>query len=169
MDDFFAELEAEISQYVETAKLKKDRDAAKKRANTTSLPSAVRARASEEFKALNEILAAQEWASVKTLALFTEQTCDGCGSVHRIFLQYMELQQMVRKPTTQRWVRVTKPVPEDQLPRESLLQPMTTHICADCCEDHGFALLTGSRLAPRPEAVVPSFTYHQEDINAQAA
>lgn len=166
-DDFFAELEADIAKYVEADKLKRDRDAAKKRANTMTLPSAVRARASEEYKALNELLAAQEWASVKTIALFTEQTCDGCGSIHRVFLQYMELQQMVKKPTTQRWVRVSKP--SDELPRESLLQPMTTHVCADCCEDHGFALLTASRLAPRTDVLVPSFTYHQEDINAQAA
>ena len=168
-DDFFAELEADIAKYVEADKLKRDRDAAKKRANTMTLSSAARARAAEEYKALNEILAAQEWASISTIALFTEQTCDGCGSIHRVFLQYMELQQMIRKPTTQRWVRVSKPAPEHLLPRESLLQPTTTHICADCCEDHGFMLLTASRLAPREDVLVPSFTYHQEDINAQAA
>ena len=169
MDDFFAELEADIAKFVEADKLKKDRDAAKKRANTMTLSPAARARASEEYKAINAVLAAQEWTSIKTIALFTEQTCDGCGSVHRVFLQYMELQQMVKKPTTQRWVRVSKPVPEELLCRETLLQPMTTHICADCCEDHGFALLTASRLAPRQDTLIPSPNYYQEDINAQAA
>lgn len=167
MDDFFAELEADIAKHIAADKLKRDRDAARKKANTMTLPSAVRARASQEFRELNAMLSAQEWGSVKTVALFTEQTCDGCGSVHRIFLQYMELQQMIRKPTTQQWVRVSKPAAD--LPRETLLQPMATHICADCCEDHGFALLTASRLAPRPEAITPSPNYMQEDINAQAA
>ena len=163
MNDFFAELEADIAKYVEAAKLKKDRDAAKKRANTVTLPSAVRARASEEYKALNAILAAQEWGAVKTQALFTEQTCDGCGSTHRVFLQYMELQQMIKHPSTQRWVRVSRP--KSDLPRETLLQPMVTHICADCCEEHGFGLLTGTRLLARQDCLTTSSTYQQEDIN----
>lgn len=165
-DDFFAQLDADIERALKADKLKHDRNAAKKRLNTMTLSPAARARASEEYKALDALLKAQEWASVKTIALFTEQTCDGCGSVHRVFLQYMELQQMVKKPTTQQWVRVSKPDPEKILPRETLLQPMTTHICADCCEDHGFALLTASRLVPSKDALTPSPNYHQEDINA---
>lgn len=166
MDDFFAELEADIAKHLAADKLKRDRDNAKKRANTTSLPSGVRAAASAEYKQLNELLAAQEWKAISTVAVFTEQTCDGCGSTHRIFLQFMEHQSMVRQATNQRWVRVTKPRPESELPRESLLQPITTHICSHCCEDHGFGLIQASRLAPRAEAVVPSFTYQQDDINA---
>jgi hypothetical protein len=167
MDDFFAELEAEISQHIAADKLKKDRDAAKKRANNGQLPTAIRQAASATFKELSKLIEINEWASVKTIALFTEQTCDGCGSIHRTFLQYMQMEQLVRKPTTQRWVRVSRPSLD--LPRESLIQPMTTHLCADCCEDHGFALLSAERLAPRTENLAPSFTYVQEDINAEAA
>ena len=168
-DDFFAELEADIAKYVEADKLKRERDAAKKRANTMTLSPSIRAKASEEFRELNNLLAAQEWASIKTIALFTEQVCDGCGSTHLLFLQYMELQHKVVGAPAQRWIRVSKPQPEAALPRESLLQPMTTHVCASCCEEHGFLLLTANRLAPRQDAVTTSLTYHQEDINAQAA
>jgi hypothetical protein len=169
MDDFFAELEAEIAKSVKSDQLKKDRDALRKRANTMTLSAETRARAAEEYRQINAVLAAQEYQAIKTVALFTEQTCDGCGSVHRIFLQYMELQQLVRRPSTQQWVRVTAPKPEAVLPRETLLQPMTTHLCANCCEDHGFALLTANRLPSRKDTLVPSFTYEQADINAAEA
>lgn len=167
MDDFFAQLEAEIAESTKLIKMKQDRDAARKKANTVSLPSATRQRAAEEYKLLSQALAATEWTAISTVALFTEQSCDGCGSKHHVFLQYMELRQQIRKPTTQQWVRVSKPDPA--LPRETLLQPMETHICSHCCEDHGFGLLTASRLASRKDALSPSPTYTQEDINAEAA
>lgn len=167
MDDFFASLDAEIAEALEKTKLKAKRDEAKRKANTVSLPTATRRRAAEEYKELSNLLAATEWASISTVAMFTEQSCDGCGSTHHIFLQYMELRQLIRKPSTQQWVRVTRPDPA--LPRETLLQPMTTHICSHCCEDHGFALLSANRLSPRLECVAPSPTYTQEDINAEAA
>lgn len=167
MDDFFAELDAEISKHLASTKLKSEREAAKKRANTMTLPQATRQRAKEEYHALNKALEASEWEKVSTVALFTEQHCDGCGSTHKIFLQYMELQQMIRRPSTQRWARVSRPT--EGLPRETLIQPVPTHLCADCCEDHGFALLTAERLASRATPPVPSFTYEQDDLNAQAA
>lgn len=167
MDDFFAQLEAEIAEATKASKLKADRDAAKKRANTMTLPTAARQRAAEEYKALNAALAAAEWEALSTVAMFTEQSCDGCGSTHHVFLQYMELRKKVAGPPAQQWVRVSKPNPS--LPRETLLQPMLTHICSHCCEDHGFALLKASRLAPRKDTLSPSLTYDQEDINAPAA
>lgn len=166
-DDFFAELEAEIAVATKASKLKADREAAKKRANNNHIPKAHRDRASADYRALDAELQTLEWVSTSTVAMFTEQTCDGCGSIHHVFLQYMETQQLIRKPTTQRWRRVTKPDPD--LPRESLLQPMLTHICSNCCEDHGFALLTAKRLKSRKETITPSFTYDQEDINAPTA
>jgi len=166
MDDFFAELEAEIAVSLAATKLRSDRETARKKANTKTLPIAVRAAASEEYKAISKLLEAEEWSAVSTIALFTEQHCDGCGSTHRVFLQYMELQKQVRKDSTQRWVRV--PRPSELLPRETLIQPTTTHICADCCEDHGFAIEGAERLLDRTETFVPSFNYVQEDINVTA-
>jgi len=162
-DPFFLELEAEIAKITAQDKLKAERDLAKKRANTTSLSSAARAEASGKFKALSAILEANEWGAISTVALFSEQTCDGCGSVHRIFLQFMELQQLIRKPTTQRWVRVSKPMP--LLPKQTMIQPVITHLCADCCDDHGFNLAHSLSLTSRVETVGPSMTYVQEDLN----
>lgn len=167
MDDFFAELEADIAKHLSADKLKKDRDAARKKANTHTLPAHVRQAAGLEYKRIDQVLAAAEWQSVATVALFSEQACDGCGSTHRVFLQYMETQQLIRRPSTQRWNRVAKPT--EGLPRETLIQPMTTHICAHCCEDHGFALLTADRLNRTDAVIAPSTTYTQEDINAEAA
>jgi len=167
MDDFFAELEADIAKSLANDKLKKDREAARKKANTMTLSSAARAKALEEYREASKLLEAQEWRAVSLVAMFTEQTCDGCGSVHRIFIQYMEQQQMVRKPTTRRWLRRTSAL--NNLPRETLIQPVTTHICADCCEDHGFVIETAGRLAQREDAPTISAEYFQEDINAQAA
>lgn len=167
--DFFAMLNAEVSKHLAEDKLRKDRDQAKKRANTIQLSREARAKASDEYRELSRILEASEWASVSTVAMFSEQSCDGCGSSHLIFLQYMEQQQLIRKPSTQRWVRVTRPAPAEVLPRETLIQPMTTHLCAHCCEDHGFGLLSAQRLSPRSDTITPSTTYTQEDINGQAA
>lgn len=165
-DDFFAMLDAEIATITKASKLRADREAAKKRANNMRASPEIRAAAKATFKALDAELSAQEWTSTKTIALFHEQSCDGCGSVHYTFLQFMEVQSLIRKPSTERSYRVAKPDPK--LPRETLVQPMLTHMCASCCEDHGFAVPTAKRLRSRQEAVVPSFTYEQEDINAEA-
>lgn len=166
-DDFFAMLDAEIAVATKATKLKADRDAAKRRANNMQSPQALRAKAKSEFQMLDAQLSVQEWTSTATVALFQEQQCDGCGSSHLTFLQYMVEQELIRKPSTKRWVRATKPEPD--LPRESLVQPMLTHICSHCCEDHGFALLTAKKLKPRRDAVSASNTYAQEDINAPSA
>lgn len=168
MDDFFAELDAEIAKATRLDQIRRDRDNARKRANTKSLPSTTRAAASAEFKELSEILAAHEWRSTATIGLFHEQTCDGCGSVHRIFLQYMEEQVQIRRPETRRWVRISKPLNEHLLPRSTIVQPMTTHICSDCCEDHGFFLADAPMLINGSGPLVPSLNYSQEDINAAA-
>jgi len=164
LDDFFAVLDLEIAAATAKSKLKSDRDTAKKRANTVTLPSAVRRRAAEEYHELNALLEAEEWATVSTTALFTEQRCDGCGSTHRTFLQFMEVQQMVKKPSTTRWLRTPKPALG--LPREVMVQYATSHICADCCGDHGFSILDAVEVPRIKDQLAMSPTYLQEDINA---
>ena len=165
-DDFFASLNAEIATIVSTAATRTKAAEARKKANNPRLSTEARQRAAAEFSELSAIIEKDLWIPTTVIALFTEQSCDGCGSVHRVFLQYMELQTYRTKPSTQRYVRAARPT--DTLPREVLIQPHRTHLCADCCEDHGFAIFEASYLAPR-EAVAPSFTYHQEDVNAHAA
>jgi hypothetical protein len=165
MDDFFAELEAEIASATKVSNLKAQAANARKTAATMKLPPKVRADALAEFKELQAILEASEWTSISTIALFSEQRCDGCGSISRAFLQFMELQQLIRKPSTQKWVRIARPVAEDILPRETMVQPHYTHICPDCCDDHGFVLADASELHSTPFPIAPSQTYIQEDLN----
>lgn len=165
IDDFFAELNAEIATHVKSAQLKADRDKARKKANNTGLTFEARSKAAAEFRELDQILQAAEWCSVSVVALFSEQTCDGCSSTHRVFVQFMECQQMIRKPTTQRWVRISRPT--IGLPRETLIQPQTTHMCASCCDDHDFYLSEAKSLKRQSDPLVPSTTYIQEDINGE--
>lgn len=169
MDDFFAELEAEISTAMEKVKIRKDAEAAKKKAHNMRLAPATRLEAGKVYKELSAVIEADQWAARATIALFTEQTCDGCGSVHRVFLQFMELQVLKHRPTTQRYVRVGKPAPRDFLPREVMIQPHHTHVCYECCEDHGFDPSLAAQLQTVTSAAAPSATYFQEDINAEAA
>lgn len=161
--DFFAALEADIAAAVSKTRLRADRDKAAKLAGNTKISSAIRARAKAELSELNAMLEAAEWGVQAIVALFTEQSCDGCGSVHRVFLQYMERQAMLRKPTTQRYVRVSRP---SNSPVEVLVKPHHTHICADCCHEHGFDL--GEAAYLRGDSLVANLSpsYQQEDINA---
>jgi hypothetical protein len=164
VDPFFAELEAEIEQATKASRLKSDAAALKKQALNMRLSTRERQRAAEEYKSLQTIIDATLWQPLRAGALFTEQTCDGCGSVHYNFLQYMQEECRVAKPADRRWIRVGMPM--DGLPTDTILQPLKTHICSDCCTDHGFDVnLPNIRLMPRGEALTVSPTYVQGDIN----
>ncbi len=162
--DFFAELDAELATIMAKSKKAAQLKAARKKANNSRLPSATRQAAKSEFLALQSEVEASLWVPTASIALFTEQICDGCGSIHRTFLQFMELQTRVSKSSTQRWIRTSKPHPA--LPRETMIQPLTTHICADCCIDHGFDFHPDSTRLEISTSLTVSPNYIQEDINA---
>jgi hypothetical protein len=163
-DDFFDQLNAEIAQITAKSKLKADATKLKKAANNMRLPASERQAALAEFRSIQSIVEADLWRAVKIAALFTEQKCDGCGSIHYNFLQYMLEEQMIKHPTTIRWTRV--PIPPKGLARCSIIQPLATHVCADCGEDHGFNPQTPEvRLLPAEGGLTVSATYQQGDIN----
>ncbi len=163
-DDFFAELNAEIETALAKTKLKSDAAKLRKTAHNMRLSPRQRQEAADEFKAIQAIVEANEWTIIRSAAMFTEQHCDGCGSVHHNFLQYMQEEQKVRDKHTRRWVRAERPA--SNLERETIVQPLKTHICSDCCLDHGFSVLAPSiRLLPREGALSVSSTYYQGDIN----
>lgn len=166
-DPFFAELEAEISAATQKSKLKADAEKLRKEANNMRLSAVTRARAAEDFKSLQSILEATSWIPIAVGALFTEQHCDGCDTIHHTFLQYMQQEQKVNNPTTKRWVRLA--VPENNnLPRETIVQPVITHMCAACAAEHGFDVHAPSiRLMPSLGTLTVSNTYVQGDINEQ--
>lgn len=164
-DDFFAELEAEIAVHTQRAEVKKSATAAKKRAANKTLSEVERAAADREWREYQAIIDAEIWQPLSSVAFFTEQVCDGCGSTHRVFLQYME-QQTTRRASRshdKRWVRVK--LPEPGLPKTTMVQQHHTHVCADCCVDHGFGFENADRFA-FPQAIAISQTYLQGDINA---
>lgn len=167
-DDFFAELEAEISQATAKSKLRVDAKELRKRALNSRLEKGIRDKAMEEWKAVQAIIDAETWIVAKSAALFTEQHCDGCGSLHYTFLQFMQEEHKIRDPRTRRWVRVS--LPPENLVRETIVQPLTTHICSDCCEDHGFdAKFPSVRLEPREGGLTVSANYEQGDINGSSS
>ena len=164
-DDFFDELNAEIAAATAKSRLKADAGVLKKKAHNMRLSPRQRAEAAEDFKALQSILEANAWEAIRSGALFTEQSCDGCGSVHYNFLQFMQEEVKVLDKRTRRWIRVT--VPHEGLERETIIQPLKTHICSDCGPDHGFDTNQPSmRLLPREGSLTVSPTYTQGDINA---
>jgi hypothetical protein len=166
LDPFFAELEAEIEKAKAKSSLKKDAEKLRKDANNMRLEAHIRRRASEELKALQAILDATAWKPIAIGALFTEQHCDGCDTIHRTFLQYMQQEQKISQPSTKRWVRIS--TPELSLPHETIVQPIRTHICAACAPEHGFdADFPTIRLMPSLGTLTVSSTYVQGDINAQ--
>lgn len=164
MDDFFAELEAEIQTALAKTNLKAKASELKRQAFDRTVGQRVRDRAMAEWKTIQAMIEAEHWRPVATVALFTEQQCDGCGSVHRVFLQYMERQAHINKRMGERYSRTSLPNPD--LARETLIQPHRTHICADCCEDHGFGLAFAMSLSVSPSALNISDNYLQGDINA---
>lgn len=163
-DDFFAELEAEIKEATAKAHLKADAANLRKKANNMRISPAERQRASDEFKSIQAIIEVTEWKSVAYGTLFTEQECDGCGSKHYTFLQFMKQEQKIREPGAKRWVRISRP--NGDLPTLTIIQPLKTHICASCAGEHGFDVETPEiRLLPIEGQITVSGTYQQEDIN----
>lgn len=164
--DFLAELDAELAEVAAKAKKASQLEKLRKQTNNMRLPSNLRAEAKASYLALQAEADQFSWLPTTSIALFSEQLCDGCGSVHRVFLQFMELQTHRTKPSTQRWVRVSKPLSD--LPRESMIQPLSTHICADCCEDHGFGISPSTSRLETSTSITVSSNYIQEDINGQS-
>lgn len=164
-DPFFDELEAEIKEITAKTKLKADAAKLKREANNMRLDAFVRRRAAEDYRSLQAILEATSWRPIAVGALFTEQHCDGCDTIHHTFLQFMQHEEKVLNPATKRWIRLSVPA-DNNLPRETIVQPIRTHMCAACCAEHGFDVDAPSfRLMPSFGNLTVSSTYVQGDIN----
>lgn len=159
-NDFLADLDLSIQQELAKQKIIRSGSAAKKRASTPFATSANK----EEWSLQQAAYEAEIWQPVALVAFFSEQQCDGCGSVHRMFLQYMERQIEYSKPSNKRLRRVEHP--NLLLPKEAMVQYATTHLCSDCCADHGFPLPETVERIRFTETITASRNYHQEDINA---
>lgn len=163
-DDIFDILNAEIAKSLEKTNLRKKAASLKKQAFDRTIGAKIRDAAMLEYRETMALIEIEMWNPVGTAALMTEQQCDGCGSIHRVFLQYMEIQQHRSRPSSRRWMRVSFPHPS--LPREVVIQPNRTHICPNCCDEHGFETAKASFIGISPEALAVSDNYLQGDINA---
>lgn len=167
-DPFFAELEAEIADATAKSKLKIDAAKLKKQALNMRLDAHTRARYADDLRAIQAIIDATAWRPIAYGALFTEQHCDGCDTIHHTFLQYMQQEEKVSQPSTRRWIRISKP--NGGLPRETIVQPLITHVCSSCAPEHGFDVDQPSiRLLPSFGTLSVSSTYVQGDINDPAS
>lgn len=165
-DDFFADLNKEIATAIAKSKRVSAAKKARKAANNMRASTEERRIAKSEWLAISKELEAEQWRDEAIFTMFSEQSCDGCGSTHRTFLQYMLQQVLIRKPSTQRFVIITKPV--CSLPREVMVQPLTTHICADCCHEHDFDLTSPVRkVVSLPGTMTVSGNYVQDEIDEE--
>ena len=88
---------------------------------------------------------------------------EAAGPCFRI--QYMQQEEKVNQPTTKRWIRLLVPL-DNTLPRETIVQPIVTHMCAACAPEHGFNTDAPTiRLMPSIGTITVSSTYEQGDIN----
>lgn len=163
-DDFFASLDAEIALHTQKKQIRKDAASAKKIAMNRAVTEVARLAALREWRELQALIDVDLWKPIGYVGMFTEQVCDGCGSVHRMFLQHMEQQQSRTRASDKRFVRVPKP--EGNLPRSAVVRLHRTHICPDCCDDHGY-FLDDAIVATGNLPIAISPTYEQGDINAQ--
>lgn len=161
-DPFFDQLNAEIDAAMKRAKRISSGKAARDRASTPFATAADK----ENWQLQREAYEAETWQSVAIVALFGEEQCDGCGSNHQVFLQFMEQQIEIARPANRRFRRVQKVT--QGLPKKVLVHKTTTHICCDCCGDHGFELENATQIKSQTPVIASRF-HHSEDINAIAA
>lgn len=100
------------------------------------------------------------WQNQRLIALFTQQACSGCGSTHRTFLQFMHEDRHLRSKAL-RYQRTATPL--YGLPRACMVQKLKTHICADCCQEHGFSPHEPELFLASSHLLTASTSYHAEE------
>lgn len=163
-EDFFASMDAAISKVTAKSKLldrkkKLQTDLNPARHMTTTTRDALKRELHEVSAELERI----QWLAIGSIALFTSQHCDNCGSNHSMFLQHMQEQVTSSGPRVTRYARVGRPASD--LPRRVVIQPTVTHVCADCCGEFGFDLAMAEiKFAEFSEPFAVSKTAVQEEI-----
>lgn len=161
-DNPFAALDAAIEKVTTRSKLETEKKRLLGKASNTRSQWQDRADAKRELALVDAQIEQLIWYPVAAVALFTEQRCDYCGSVHRIFLQHMEEQHTQAGSHVSRLIRVPRPRPD--LPRRVVLQVSLTHFCADCCGDFNFSLVDAEEKFKGYDAFAVSGTYVQEEL-----
>lgn len=164
IDPFFAELDALIAPVAKKQALldRQKKIRADLRPNR-HIKANVRESLSNELGEIARELELIQWLPQASVAMFSIQHCDNCGSDHSAFLGHFTRQITSAGAICQRWVRITKP--DSSLPKEVIKQATVTHVCIDCVEEFGYDFAAGQvKLAGNSEPFAVSMKYQQEEI-----
>jgi len=165
LDDFFSALDAEVSKLTAKTRLTEEKAKLNQKIRKGDPDRQGRILIANQIKEINLQLEAIQWRSVAIVGLFQEQHCTYCGSIHRMFLQFMAKQIATSGPKCDRYVRTTKI--EANLPHETVTHKTKTTICPDCAEDFGFELDSAKMklgTITEPFAIAPGYELAEEEL-----
>lgn len=162
--DILSQLDAELAKVSKKSALETERLRLSKKLQDRRIGDEQRQTLRAQLSSVSVELDLIRWRVESSVALFTTQHCDNCGSTHRVFLQFMEEQRTIRAPFVYRYVRVAKPT--SGLPTKVLNQLKTTHICADCCSDWSYDLNTATLILGHVEQLNIAPNYEPADLNS---
>lgn len=162
--DFLAQLDLDIKKLTRKSTLQSDEKRLKDKLRDRRVPDLIKSSLRTDLAAVQAQLALIQWRPEASVAMFVEQHCDNCASIHSIFTQHMQRQISTSGHPVKRWVRV--PRPEPGLPREVIKQLTTTHCCSDCITEFGFDMTSAEiKFSDHSEPYSVSQNYLQEDMN----
>lgn len=162
--DILSQLDAELAKVSKKSALETERLRLSKKLQDRRIGDEQRQTLRAQLTSVSAELDLIRWRIESSVALFTTQHCDNCGSTHRVFLQFMEEQRTIRSPFVYRYVRVAKPT--SGLPTKVLNQLKTTHICADCCSDWAYDLGNATLILGHIEQLNIAPNYEPADLNS---
>lgn len=163
--DILAQLDQELAKVSKKSALETERLRLSKKLQDRRLGEDQRTTLRAQLTSVSVELDLIRWKILRSVALFTTQHCDNCGSTHRVFLQFMEEQATIRTPLVYRYVRVAKPTAG--LPTKVLNQLKTTHICADCCADFDYDINDATLILGHVEQLNIAANYEPADLNPE--
>jgi hypothetical protein len=165
LDDFFSSLDAEVSKLTAKPRLEAEKKALLQKVRKGDPDRQGRIILAGQIKEITAQLEAIQWRQIATIGLFQEQHCTFCGSIHRMFLQFMAKQEATSGPKCTRFVRSTKM--EAGFPSETVLHKTKTTVCSDCAGDFGFDLdnaMTKLGEVTEPFAIPQGYVQEEEEL-----
>jgi hypothetical protein len=165
LDDFFASLDAEVSKLTAKSRLEEEKKKLNLKVRRGDPDRQTRILIAGQIKDINQQLEAIQWRTIATVGLFQEQHCTYCGSIHRMFLQFMAKQVTTSGPKCLRFIRVDRQ--QVGLVHEAVMHKTKTTICPDCASDFGFDLDEASQKlgeVTEPFAIPMGYVQVEEEL-----
>lgn len=129
------DLDALLTESVEIRTAQQNLKAARKAVAVSGQSAEERAATEQKIR---EWEAKSEWKAAAIVAMFTEQHCTCCSSVHSVFTGIFQRQEH-RINKASRWVREKTPA-HLNLPKEQKITAENTPFCLLCAERNGYAV-----------------------------